>query len=605
MIQTVQGLMISRALAKISRAAALLLLMGVQLLAGCTGDKSSNPSINFIELPGARGLLPSMSTANAAFESAHYSGNGVCEACHTDTAVGDARRMVVQTEAGFKDVSIGLAWESSTMAQSARDPYWHAVVAAELNRYPTLADEINDTCTRCHAPMANDLAKKDNLDLQVFDTGSSEDGTLVKGIYTMGDEDALFNHAMDGVSCALCHQIEPGNLGDPSSMTGGYVVTPWENAEDRLAYGQYENPDVVYMKQTAEFTPQHGPHMSDSAVCATCHNLTTTPVDANGEPLADVTHFAEQMMYTEWQLSDYATGGPLAATCQDCHMPKLDKPVPLASAGADTPRDEFAEHTFLAANTVMQSMMSAYQSELGIDPGIDFAPAIERNREFLKTAATLALQDGALSDNELSFDVVVTNTSGHKLPSGYHSRRAYLHVLVTNASGEVVYENGRIDAQTGAIAGVSEDVNPANFEIHYDEIVDETQVQVYQAIVGNPAGERTHSLLDGTGYLKDNRLTPLGFDKNSVPADVAVAGDALNDDDFNNGVDTVTYKVAVDGEGAYNVLVELRYQPFAYGHLIDLFAEFDQIDQVDMFRTIYDNTTLRDEIITTTTGTIQ
>jgi len=216
----------------------------------------------------------------------------------------------------------------------------------------------------------------------------------------------------------------------------------------------------------------------------------------------------------------------------------------------------------------------------------------------------LELLNTQLVDNTLSVDVKVTNLTGHKLPSGYHSRRAYLHVLVTDADGKLVYENGQIRAD-GSIAGVAEDASPDSFEVHYDKITSATQVQVYQGITGDAEGEQTHSLLAATQFLKDNRLTPAGFDKNTVPDDVAVTGLAATDSNFNNGQDTVTYEIAVSGKAPYSTLVELRYQPLAFGSLMSLFAESDEIDQVDMFRTIYDSTTLRDEVIATATAQIQ
>jgi len=62
------------------------------------------------------------------------------------------------------------------------------------------------------------------------------------------------------------------------------------------------------------------------------------------------------------------------------------------------------------------------------------------------------------------------NKAGHKLPSGYHSRRASLHVLVTDANGQVIYENGKINPD-GSINGVADDTNPYVYEPHYNVIV--------------------------------------------------------------------------------------------------------------------------------------
>ncbi len=587
----------------------------VGVLSACGGGSSGSSGIEeptVIEvLPVLRGLKPQLNQADATFESAHYSGNGVCAACHTDQAPLETATMVVQDELGEnRDVSIGRAWETSLMANSTRDPYWHAVVASELHKYPNLSEEINDTCTRCHAPMANDFAKKEGIPLQVFDSGSEETGDFIQGIYSMDDSNEMFNHAMDGVSCSLCHQMaDDGNLGTDQGMSGGWVVNayPEENIKDRPAYGQYVDPDQGYMREQSSFNPVYGAHISSSETCGACHNLKTEPVDKDGQPVPGISHFAEQMVYTEWENSIFDDAGLQPTSCQSCHMPKLDQPVPLSGGGGNNPRPDFAEHTFLGANTVVQDMLKNFRTELGVSDDISdaaFDESIQRNREFLKTSATLELQNTSVVDNMLSMDVKITNLTGHKLPSGYHSRRAYLHVLVTDAQGKVVYENGLIRPD-GSIAGVSEDSSPNSYEPHYDKITSATQVQVYQAITGDADNKQTHSLLAATQFLKDNRLTPPGFDKYSVPDDVAVRGGAVNDDDFNNGSDTVTYEIALNGNAPYSTLVELRYQPLSFGSLMALFAESDKIDQVDMFRTIYDSTILRDEVIATAVANVQ
>ena len=129
-------------------------------------------------------------------------------------------------------------------------------------------------------------------------------------------------------------------------------------------------------------------------------------------------------------------------------------------------------------------------------------------------------------------------------------------------------------------------------------ITDATQVQVYEATTADANGDITHSLLAATGYLKDNRLTPVGFDKNAVPEDIQVAGLATGDDNFNLGADLLQYQIPIPDPGAtYNVVVELMYQPFGYGHLQELFSFSSSIDQVDQFRTIYENTSLRAETL--------
>ncbi len=542
------------------------------------------------------GILPSLPLSDKQFENVHFSGSETCGTCHNEQSP-DAPTMVDSTG---KDLSIGTAWESSLMANAARDPYWHAVVASELDLYPSASEKINDTCTRCHAPMANEVGRRIGEPLQVFDTGSEANGDFKPGVLSLGIEDEQFNHAMDGVSCSVCHQMaDDGNLGTDAGMTGGFFIEQYseENIAERPAYGQYTDVDVGYMKNQARFTPQFGAHISTSESCGACHNLKSGPLDTTGQPVHGNGDFAEQMTYSEWLASDFNVGGSKEQSCQDCHMPKIQEAVPIAGAGAGgAVHDNFAEHTFLGANTVMLEMMKNYRTELGLDEGIDFDSAIVRNREFLRTSAELEVTKNEVADDLMTIDVKVQNLTGHKLPSGYHSRRVYLHVLVTDREGQQIYENGRRD-ERGKIIGVSEDLDPGTWEPHYDVITDASQVQVYQSIMANSDDERTHSLLNGTRYYKDNRLTPIGFDKKDATQDVAVEGAALTDGDFNGGKDIVTYRIGGNGNGPYNVLVELVYQPLSYGHLLDLFERSDDVERIDMFRTMYDNSTLHAEVI--------
>lgn len=588
------------------------LILMVATLAACSDDSDSS---NDITLPSARGLLPELALHNRSFEGELHSGSGQCSACHSDET--GTSMLIDSDEPGeTRNVSIGTAWETSVMAQATRDPYWHAVFASELDNFPELEDKINKECTICHAPTAYDLASKQGTldDLRLFDSVDEATGEQLQGLYSMDSDDELFNHAMDGVTCSLCHQMEATNLGTEESFTGGYVVTGSpsgdpETNNDRPAYGQYTDPEVGYMQAQSGFIPLYGAHLSTSESCATCHNLNIEPVTPTGEEIAGAEHFAEQATYTEWQQSSFNSDG---ISCQNCHMPVLEQEVRIAQTALEE-RPNFAEHTFLGANTVMQDMFENFAEELGINPEIDFTEAKERNRDFLKTSAQITVVPGTSSSDSLNFDVFVDNQTGHKLPSGYHSRRVYLHVEVFNENGETVFESGEI-RDDGSIVGVDEDVNPDTYEPHYDIITDSTQVQVYQSIVGDVNDDRTHSLLSGTQFLKDNRLLPNGYDKDAVANSTEFAesfgtfGNAVADANFIGGQDTVSYALPFSDTlsgSVFTVRAELRYQALNYGHLQKLFTQGDTVDQVDMFRTIYENTDLRDEFIDTDTLVIQ
>ena len=107
------------------------------------------------------------------------------------------------------------------------------------------------------------------------------------------------------------------------------------------------------------------------------------------------------------------------------------------------------------------------------------------------------------------------NLTGHKLPTAYPSRRAWLHFSVQDRDGHTVFESGALKPD-GSIVGNDNDADASLFEPHYRQITEAGQVQIYESILKDEEGHVTTGLLAATGYLKDNRLIPTGFDKSSA-----------------------------------------------------------------------------------------
>ena len=161
-------------------------------------------------------------------------------------------------------------------------------------------------------------------------------------------------------------------------------------------------------------------------------------------------------------------------------------------------------------------------------------------------------------------DVFVQNLTGHKLPTAYPSRRAWLHFLVRDRNGQTVFESGAVNPD-GSIQGNDNDADPNRFESHYGEISSADQVQIYEPILKDSEGHVTTGLLSAVGYCKDNRLLPTGFDKNTAEKDIAVIGEALVDPNFAAGSDTVRYSVPLrNSEGPFHIEVELWYEPIGF-----------------------------------------
>jgi hypothetical protein len=501
-------------------------------------------------------LLPPASSGDPAFTSEHFSGSANCTMCHNGL-----------TDQNGKDVSIETDWSSTMMANSARDPFWRAKVRSELNRNPQLSSVINDKCTRCHAPMANFEAKKAGEPMQVLDGG------FLSASHSRHDE------ALNGVSCTACHQIKnSGDLGTLSRFTGQYEID-----NSKTIYGPFDDLFPNPMIMNTGYTPTYSAHVKSSKLCATCHNLKTPYVDDFGNVLSTTpeSEFPEQMPYTEWEHSSYASGTP--KSCQQCHMSRANGvPISNRPMWLQT-RDDFAVHEFVGANKLMLDVFDKNKQQLGVLSN-NFAETLSKTQDMLNSAANIAPLSQSLVNDTLDFTLQVNSTTGHKLPSAYPSRRVILHVTVKDAQGNVVFESGKVNAD-GSVDGVDADSDRATFEPHYDLITSPGQVQVYEAIMGDHNGQVTYTLLRGATYLKDNRLLPQGFDKATAPVDVRVAGEALTDANFVGGSDRVDYRINGLTGSSYQVEAELVHQPIAYAFAQDLFVETD--DEVEDFKTMF------------------
>jgi hypothetical protein len=459
-----------------------------------------------------------------------------CLACHNG----------LTTPSG-EDVSIGVSWRASMMAHSSRDPYWQGAVRREAIDHPEHAAAIEDECSICHMPMTTYPARVAGGLGKVF-------SHLPIG---RPDTDP---RAADGVSCTVCHQITDEGLGSPESFTGGYVLNAASTSGPQPMFGPFQVDDggTQVMRSATGLTPTESIHVRRSELCATCHTLFTTALDAGGRAAG---RLPEQVPFLEWRHSSYN----VERSCQDCHMPQVAEPTPIASVLGE-PREGLSRHTFLGGNFFMLRMLNRYRADLGVTapPHELEAAAMATERQLRDSTATLRIAEARRSGPNATFTVVIENLTGHKLPTGYPSRRAWLHVTARDAAGHVLFESGAVDP-TGAVAGNANDEDPARYEPHYDEIRSADQVQIYESVMVDANGVPTTGLLQGVRYVKDNRLLPRGFDKSTASADVAVHGAAAGDADFQSGGDRVHYAIDVsNAQGAVTLEAELRYQTISF-----------------------------------------
>ena len=363
------------------------------------------------------------------------------------------------------------------MAHSARDPYWKAKVRFEASNTPAAAEAIEDKCLRCHAPQ------------QQFEIRATGRGLRLDDLNVAGKE---------GVGCTVCHQISPEGLGTRRSFTGGFEI-----GTDKRIFGPHAEPFAMPMTMSSGYTPAEGDHILDSALCGSCHTVITPVLDAAGR---DVGEFIEQGTYLEWLRSGQAKDGQ---NCQSCHVATLkDSRGDLVGQliahtpgggrfGPIRPRAPFGLHFFQGANLQLLGMLR----ELFPEETAALELTAQRTRESLSSSADVELTP-RFAGATLEVAVTITNRTGHKLPTGFPSRRMWLHVALLDRNGDRVFESGRPNANG--------EIGPE--QPHRTVIVKGEEAAVYESEMQDPSGMATRSLLRASAYAKDNRILPRGYD---------------------------------------------------------------------------------------------
>jgi hypothetical protein len=286
-------------------------------------------------------------------------------------------------------------------------------------------------------------------------------------------------------------------------------------------------------------------------------------------------------------------------------MPKVAGQAQIASVLGEG-RSDVSEHIFLGGNAFMMRIFAAHRDALGVPATRDeLEKAAKRTEQHLATdAANLTITQMALADGVLSFRVNVRNLAGHKLPTAYPSRRAWLHVSVFDPAGREVFSSGS-PRPDGSIEGNDNDADGATFEPHYDIITSGEQVQIYEPVMATAEGAVTTGLLRGARYVKDNRILPDGFDKAIAPDDVAVRGAATADSTFVAGGDSVGYRISADpSAGDWRIEARLYYQSIGYRWAQNL-KDYDAAEP-KRFVSMYDEHAARSHLLLArTSGSIR
>jgi hypothetical protein len=255
-------------------------------------------------------------------------------------------------------------------------------------------------------------------------------------------------------------------------------------------------------------------------------------------------------------------------------MPEVTEPTRITAVFGPE-RTGMHRHVFVGGNILLPQVLNEHRDELDTQAlPEELKDAADRTAEFLKTrSARVSIEDVQQNGSSVAFAIRVENLTGHKLPTAYPSRRAWLHVTVKDAAGKVLFESGALRPD-GSIVGNDNDADPKKFEPHYTEITSPDQVQIFEPILKDLNGNVTTGLIAAVGYLKDNRILPGGFDKTTAVADIAVTGRAAEDPNFMGGSSVTRYAVqAANAQGPLHIEAELWYQPvgFRWAHNLEAY----------------------------------
>ena len=285
-----------------------------------------------------------------------------CIACHSQL-----------TAPSGDDVSIGFDWRATMMANSARDPYWHAAVRREVLDHPTAQAAIEDKCSTCHMPMAR------------FDAAAA--GVQRCRCSRVSAARRRSTRSRPTACHARCAIRSPPR--DSASTRASTAVSRSRRRPmRRVAFGPHEVDAgrQAVMRSAGEFTPSAGAHMQQSELCATCHTLYTTALD---EARAGDRHAAGAGAVSRVAAQRLSRDGELPELP---HARGRRRDADHLGARRNRGRG-MSQHTFLGGNAFMLGMLNRYRGELGVTALPQELDSGGRTRRAITGLASAAIAD--------------------------------------------------------------------------------------------------------------------------------------------------------------------------------------------------------------------
>lgn len=312
--------------------------------------------------------------------------------------------------------------------------------------------------------------------------------------------DALPERAMEGISCAVCHDATgpapahgrargyEGNATWTSAATGAVFLSRPEDGEGRsgIANAGYAlDPLALAPRAPTALSP--APHATSPAsardyrrsseMCGACHDVRLFGTDVLGGEKGE--HFKRlRNAYSEWRTwsESLAREGRTAPSCQGCHMsryPGVCVPArpgeptdPDCGAGnkleARAPSDDPRERTHFFTSVdlpLAPGYPTAFIEDLGKDEEGTPVGLRARRNILLKRTFSFALGELKSEGSSLEIPIHLENVgAGHRVPAGFsQEREVWVELSVQDARGDIVYRVGHVERD-------DEDLHDKSFE---------------------------------------------------------------------------------------------------------------------------------------------
>ncbi|MCH8311737.1 MAG: hypothetical protein IID17_01980 [Nitrospinae bacterium] len=476
-------------------------------------------------------------------------------------------------------------WAVSQHAYAQLSPIYMSL-NSEINELTSGTD--GDFCLRCHSPIGANLGESPFIsNLERHPT------------------------SREGITCVVCHRIDRDfnkRSGRLSLVEGGLMTPVYGPAGNEELARVLATPDKYRGLVTEEGKRGRKIHgeikkfasLSSPMFCGTCHDVTLL----NG--------FRLEEAFSEYRLSPAAAKG---VTCQDCHMGKVEgipsgyEVGPAAIVGKQPTKDRKITSHFFAGpdysvihpgifphNIEAQELASMaewlkfdYKAGWGtdefednvaedakfplrwesVDDRYDAREILNVQFEQLEWARGKRLEvlrngyflgEVVVQKSDLGgikFKVKVENlTDGHNVPTGFTGERlVWLHIVVTDPAGKVIFESGDLDPNYDVRDHESSYV--ADGELPLDnQLFDIRSRFVVQNIRG---GER-------------ERIIPIPYPVVTIPfvrpsiQSLILTGEPTTERVHRKGIEPLghrwaKYKIkgkALTGKGSYKILVEFK-----------------------------------------------